>query len=229
MSWLKTSGGFRHHAYLLKDEGEAWAKLAGELAELIGGAPGTHPDFSYHQFESLGIKESRQLRAEQTGRALVGERRFIAVRFTSATPEAQQALLKAIEEPTPGTSWFFITPAPQELLATFLSRVWQLEAGQTEDEAIPPATLQFLKAAYPERLAQIEKLVKKEGKRTLAIELVDGLAAWARLELDFTKLTPDWQLALHELTQVRTYLADKAATVRLLLEHLALVWPLDKR
>jgi DNA polymerase III delta prime subunit len=199
--------------------------LEKDLAAIQGATAGAHPDFSYHRFESLGIKESRQLRQEQTGAPVAGHRRLVVIQFVSATPEAQQALLKVVEEPAPGTTWFFLTPAPEELLPTLLSRVWRLELTGEKKQEIPASTLQFIKAGYAERLAQIEKLVKKEEKRSLALELVDGLGDWARATLDLANLTPGWKLALKELTQVRTYLSDKAATVRLLLEHLALVWP----
>src|SRR3989344_2870720 len=62
-----------------------------------------NPDFLLMEVESFGIDDARSLGKWAIGKALLGEIKVCFIKTKSITPEAQNALLKILEEPTLGT------------------------------------------------------------------------------------------------------------------------------
>ncbi|GAA1448659.1 DNA polymerase III subunit delta' [Nocardiopsis tropica] len=86
---------------------------------------GTHPDLLYVRPSGLsfGVAATRDLVLRAGSRPSGG--RFRIVLFEDAeraTEAASNALLKAVEEPSPRTVWLLCTPAPDDLLVTIRSR-----------------------------------------------------------------------------------------------------------
>ena len=93
------------------------------------GAEGAHPDLSLLEPDGAALKIG-QIRALQRGLSLVSNEggRRIALIFEAERlrPEAANALLKTLEEPTPGTTLVLVTSAVQALPRTLLSRTTRL-------------------------------------------------------------------------------------------------------
>ncbi|MFV2197172.1 DNA polymerase III subunit delta' [Nocardiopsis sp. LOL_012] len=86
---------------------------------------GTHPDVLYVRPSGLsyGVKDTRDLVLRAASKPSGG--RFRVVLFEDAdraTEAASNALLKAVEEPSPRTVWLLCTPTPDDLLVTIRSR-----------------------------------------------------------------------------------------------------------
>lgn len=86
---------------------------------------GTHADVLFVRPSGLsfGIDRARELVLEAASRPTGG--RFRVVLFEDAdraTEAASNALLKAIEEPTPRTVWLLCTPTAEDMLVTIKSR-----------------------------------------------------------------------------------------------------------
>ena len=92
-----------HHAYLLEGIAESILK---ELHEFLEEGLSFHikgnPDFWHGAFDTFGIDDGRALKEMQSRRP-VGERKIFIVQANFFTREAQNALLKVFEEPTPNT------------------------------------------------------------------------------------------------------------------------------
>ena len=89
------------------------------------------------------ISQVREIRREM----MIGSaktRLFILHDFDKATNEAQNALLKVLEEPSPRTYFVLVTPHPEILLATLRSRLSEIVS--SVDTAKTDAT-DFLKAS----------------------------------------------------------------------------------
>ncbi len=184
-------------------------------------------DETYREtFAVLGINDARRLRRLQTTKALKVGKRFFVISFAAMTEEAQNTLLKVIEEPSPGTYFFFITSKSAALLPTFLSRC----------ETITPATSdvagnvagKFYQAAPAERLALVGKWLDEheDNHKTLALNFLDELEKFLAIKIKPAEMTEAWQFAFAELRQARYYLQDKSGLPRQILEHLALVIPI---
>lgn len=198
------------------------SSLNNHHAHLILGSTGADIAVIF-DFPMIGINEARQLR-ERAQLASAGEE--INVRAGAITEEAQNALLKTLEEPALGIRFIFHTPASIQLLPTFLSRLL-VSKEETRAEENTEQIKKFLKAESEARLKIVNDLIKKAGeehKRT-AIEFLDNLEKYIAQNVAAEKIGEELAFALKEIRQGRMYLYDKSGTPKLILEHIALILP----
>ena len=87
---------------------------------------GTHPDVRVISTEllSIGVDESRWLVTEAARLPTKGRWRVLAIEDADRlTPQANNALLKVLEEPPARTVWLLCAPSTEDLLPTITSRV----------------------------------------------------------------------------------------------------------
>lgn len=195
-----------HHAYLYEGSLSSFRALKEEL----------HP-YVAQKFDRFSIDDARELIA-MAALKLVGEATFL-IAFSSTTTEAQQALLKLLEEPQPGASFVFVVPHGI-LLPTVRSRMMEYvfeSQKQNTSEA-----KKFLQANGKGRSDMIAALLKDdEGVKERARDLVDALEA----ELSKGMQDPAVRRGLEDVAKVRDYLRDRSPSLKMLLEHLALSLP----
>jgi hypothetical protein len=212
--------GFLHHAILVERSHEALAAVREFVEKDIGMAITGNPDVFIIEGESLGIDEARELRRRQEMGALEGSRKIFIVAVHTMTSEAQNALLKTLEEPTEGTHLFFIVPHAEALLPTLRSRMVRVALaprGEADDNtALAKA---FLQAKTPaERMHLLKPLLDAKDKAQAAA-FFDRLIAQLRPDPAF----PSVQAAsvLTDLLRARSYLAGRSPSVKILLEHVS--------
>lgn len=202
-------GSNLHHAYLLPGDDEADALLDSIFSELEVKKSG-NPDFFAFQLETFGIDEARDLSAK-AGRKAFGSRKMFVISAKRMTLEAQNALLKALEDPYPDTHFFIRVREEQMLIPTLLSRVQVLrpEGVRTHDAE---EAEKFLSLAPAQRLAFAKKFAEDEKSVSAFLD-------------SLLKLLKDKGSSLEKLEKVfaiRRFSDDRSASSRLLLEHLAL-------
>ena len=126
-------------------------EACGECAECQLSRAGTHPDLHWVRplkekdkvKKSIGVDQVRTL-CERLGMTSMrsGYRVAIVVPADLMTIQAQNALLKTLEEPAPRTVLVLATARPSKLLATLRSRCQRIEIARPE----PAATLRWLGA-----------------------------------------------------------------------------------
>ena len=100
----------------------------GECRECRTALDGSHADVKVVATEGLSIKvaEARALVQEAALRPSVGRWRIIIIedadRLTAYTDAPADALLKALEEPTPRTVWMLCAPSLEDVIVTIRSR-----------------------------------------------------------------------------------------------------------
>lgn len=213
-----------HHAYIYEGPLERLQTLAAD-ARRRHTLDGEHsPDVHVRQFEKFGIDESRWLIETAALRSSSGQALFV-LGVASMTGEAQQALLKLFEEPQPGIVFVLLLPYGA-VLPTLRSRT--LPYPVTEDSPLYYRTESsveaenFLKASAKERSVQIAALLKDEDyikERVRA--LLQGL------EEELAPRIADVRVreALEDIQKVRSYVGDRSAALKMLLEHLAIALP----
>lgn len=143
--------------------------------------------------------------------------RIIVVATEFITEEAQQALLKIIEEPPLSTRFVFIVPEGYTLLPTLESR-FERQAEENQSESTQ-AFYSFLQASIAQRLASIDEASKRKDTVWQA-DLKKGLI------LHLKSAGKEYQLGiLKELEYVARLLLTRGASNKFLLEHLALTLP----
>ena len=121
-----------------------------------------NPDFLLLEGESFGIDDARSLERWILGKPFRSDIKASLIIAKSITHEAQNALLKSLEEPPKGTYIFINIESLGGILSTFLSRVRVLDI-QQEDVENKDAK-KFLSEGIKGKLAIIRNLAKSEDK-----------------------------------------------------------------
>ena len=199
-----------HHAYYIEGsagEFEQYKKLI--------------PHFVAQKYERFGIDEARALTQLASLKNISGEAVFLLA-LGSITSEAQQALLKLFEEPQKGTTFILLLPHGL-LLPTLRSRMLEYPKIQITNNKSQTIS-KFLIANQKERRDFITKLLKdEEGAKERVRDFVNALEAEC-VKLNFAQ-KKEGRSALQDIATVRDYLGDKAPSMKMLLEHLALSLP----
>lgn len=196
------------HAYLVRDDSlETVISLLKDEGITVRG----NPDFYAVSYESLGVDDVRAI-TDYASLAPIGGRKYIIITAKSATPEAQTALLKTVEEGAGRSTFFFVIPTGAFVLPTLASRCvvlkWKEESGKGKEGE------EFLKLSYKDRLAMAEKFAKdhdREGARSLVRSL---LADASRRNLGAQ--------ALRDLLDADRYLTQSGSSPKSVIGHLAL-------
>ena len=149
------SSGELHHAYLLEGGPTLVASLRQHIEDTYSITTKNNPDFHHLHVDTFTIDDARRLAEAQATRALGSTlEKFFIIEAASVTIEAQNALLKILEEPTAGTHFFFILPSRWLMLPTVLSRLQVVGTGiaGSTTASSPISAKVFLAAAPAERL-----------------------------------------------------------------------------
>jgi len=196
-----------HHAYYIEGS-------AGEFEEykkLI-------PHFVAQKYERFGIDEARALTQLASLKNIEGEAVFFLA-LGSITNEAQQALLKLFEEPQSGTVFILLAPHGA-FIATLKSRMLPYPKPIVEFSRSDLLAKDFLKMRSKERSDLIAKMLKdEEGAKERVRDFVNAL------EVVLAKDVKKNKQGLADIAIVRDYLGDRAPSMKMLLEHLALSLP----
>jgi DNA polymerase-3 subunit delta' len=174
-----------------------------------------NPDVSIIDVEKFNVANARELKTRCT-QSQFGEYQFFIITCENILTEAQNALLKLLEEPPEGTYFIIILPSKKNLLPTILSRVEykgkiKSQAGEKE------FAKEFLTTNISGRIKMLEKTLKDKD-RIFARKLLDAIEE----ELHAENLIKNSK-RLAEVAFVRKYLNNKSSSLKMLLEHLSIV------
>lgn len=197
-----------HHAVLCKvDEPELYIGADFDAVNIV---EYKSPTFTIQDVRQLISDAYRRPDGESTTQTLVVITNFI-------TEEAQQALLKIVEEPPVSSKFIFVVPKGMSMLPTLLSR---FQLGNAPEKDIDTRYFkEFLHAPLNRRLRLIENSVKnKDAGWQMAIKI--GLIEYLGGETD--KLSSEQLIGLSYVTRT---LLTRGASNKFLLERLALLLP----
>ncbi len=192
------------------------AFLKTEGVEVVG-----NPDLYVRTYQRFGIEDARELRERASLRG-IGTRRIFVITTAGITNEAQNALLKTLEEPPSDAVFFFVVPSPLMLLPTLRSRTQMLLMPRTEENVEVVDVKVFLAATAQQRLDLLKPLLEKDEDDKRDIGAVVGFLS--ALERGLAKTNRDFR-GLEAVYRARKYMGDKGALVKPLLEQVALLVP----
>lgn len=195
-----------HHAVLAVGEREAaYARLEAALGiSLRSGGP----DLSLIERESFGVDDARELRRVAYGAPAGGVRRFV-IAAPDIGREAQNMLLKLLEDPPPRAQFVLVLPRADLLLPTLRSRLafaFEVRAERAKAEKTKP---------IGDTLAYLAKEMKEKNRESVEAYLAETESRLAADRGILTAAGPDLMLA-------RRYFPAKGASHKMLAEHLAL-------
>jgi len=218
--------GILHHAYIVEGEREhVYEKLVNFLENYVKVAVKNNPDFWCGRFETFGIDDARAIKERQTLAAFSNTKKIFIILAERLTVEAQNALLKTLEEPTSGTHIFIIVPTVATILPTVRSRSIFLQ--ETKSPSSEGKALRFLYASYNEREKLLHDIIEEKNRAKTLLFLNELEYSTKEKREAFYDLSA-YSASLEAVGKCRTYLHGRSPSVKMLLEYLALTIPCVK-
>jgi DNA polymerase III delta prime subunit len=222
--------GQLHHGYCIEGEvGGTFVRLCSFLESDFKFSIHGNPDFWHGDFDAFGIDDARGIKEIHASKPLGNDvRRVFVIKADSFTREAQNALLKILEEPGAGNHFFIITPRADFLLPTLRSRVQVVEentdtkAGD-EMKSISLAA-QFLGKKLAERITYVKELLDSDERgRATSTALIDGIVALLHEKAKQEKYSDSAAKKLKDIAEIAGYARDRSSSLKMILEHIALI------
>jgi DNA polymerase III delta prime subunit len=215
-----------HHSYCIIGPDPLRHDIRGILEDQHSIIAQANPDFFEQSYQTFTIDEARNLKSLHETRPIgtTGKRIFI-ISMNGVTIEAQNALLKLLEEPAEYAHFFLIIPSAHLLLPTVKSRLHFIgepsDAIARNPEAAEEAR-KFLRMTSVKKLDYVKKLVDDISKEKLtrqdAIDFLDAVEG----EIHAKRNLKEHMKTLEAISLVRKYIYDRAPSVKMLLEYMAL-------
>jgi hypothetical protein len=217
---LEELAGFEHlhHAYLVAGglAEDVFLILKKRKVSVVGNS-----DIYSVSISEFGIDLAREIATFASLKAL-SEHKFVVVSWSRATAEAQNALLKVVEEAPGSTVFFFCVESVGHVLPTLRSRTIvvsaksRVKSSDSRDDAE-----EFLEANYEKRLAAVEKMtgyISKTQDRVPVRHFVQGLLSAARRQGVGAPY-------LRDLLDADRYMRMQGSSAKAVLSHVAVTLP----
>jgi len=222
--------GRLHHAYaILGDRKEVKEELFAFLTKDLKFPVIGNPDFWQRDFNVFKIDDSRDLNEAHVNKPVKYDRKVFVIFANFMTKDAQNSLLKIFEEPRADTTFFVVLPSGTDLLPTLKSRMI-FGRGENEKSDSVLSANDFLLAKTGKRLEIVSKIVKdiKDEKinKSDAITFIKNIEKvikenWKLKKTDGGR--SEHFLAIEDIEKAISYAGDESPSIRVILDHLALV------
>lgn len=189
------------------------------------------PDFFYQRYESLTIQDSREIKNWHNQLSLKKNgKKICLIEANFINREAEQALLKIIEEPGRDTHFFIVTPNTAILKDTTKSRVHSLKYTDEQSKEISALAKEIIKSSLKVRLDIIANLIKENKNedssgaiRRLSFDLLGEIEKNIYSMFKKNPSNRNYIFILEEILKNKQYLNTPGASVKMILEHIAII------
>jgi DNA polymerase III delta prime subunit len=203
-----------HHALLVEAAQESLEDICSRLVPLAV-ERFVFPD------TTIGIQEVRRVTADSYLKPETGEYRVILVEVRAITVEAQNALLKLLEEPPASSRFVFVVRGGVSLLSTLRSRF--LAASVPSEVEDNEAFGTFLRSDLASRLTLIANRIEKKDDVWIR-SIQNGLKQYVLHDRKKATRNVDEMVTLQ---LVLSRVGTRGSSAKMLLEELALSLPVD--
>lgn len=221
-----------YHSYIIEGEPEATARELISYLETRKIIEPKSQNVLCQIYDGFAIGDSPLIKSWHSERGPENQKRICIIGAKFINREAEHSLLKILEEPAINTHFFLIVPNASVLLPTILSRAHVIK-NERREEGLGK---KFLNANPQDRLDIISKLTKSHSDdedsaplRHDAINLLNNLEEILHHRLTESterqglSVGKDLVFSLGEIAQGREYLNLPGCSVKMILEHIALV------
>lgn len=219
-----------YHSYIIEGEGNEAAIELLSFLEARGEIESNSPDVLCQSYESFTMDDSLEIKDWHSRRGIGTGKKVCIISTKFINREAEQTLLKIIEEPAVNTHFFIIVPDSSVLLPTIISRTHTIKIEQQNDIEIEKRAISFIKSQAKERIDEVAIIIKENkdeessGKlRFYATSFVNALESIFYKRFKENINDKNTKFILDELQKSRGYLSTPGASVKMILEHIALV------
>lgn len=218
-----------YHSYVVEADPDITVTLLRQFFEERGDIKIGSLDTLSLNYDSLTMSDSSFLRDWHSNKSISSEKRICILGAKSINREAEQSLLKMLEEPAINTHFFIVVPNALFLLETIRSRVHIVRVINEEDQIFIKKVSQFISANKKDRIDQVALIIKEYkdddssgNLRFYATRFINELEK-VQFEKFKKNRDSDTEFILKELHSARKFLSTPGASVKMLLEHIALI------
>ncbi len=173
------------------------------------------PDVIHFHGARMGIDDARKLIEAAYQTPLVESERHFLIAYPEFTPEAQNALLKIVEEPPKTARIYIITERRGSLLPTLASRLVHIdsEVKMGNQKSENNVFDEFNKEALKDSLSSIADHAEKKDDEWMRA-IMNGIELAAEKSGD--------KVFMRAVTDLRPYFGTPGASKKMILEHLSL-------
>jgi DNA polymerase III delta prime subunit len=174
-----------------------------------------HIERLIYEYDKFLIADARHIFSVHLHKTAKDSMQIIGIAFNATNNESQNSLLKMLEEPRANTYFFLIIPSKKIILDTVLSRAQVFE--YKKEIEISESTKKFITATSAKRLEMVKKMLdelkaEKITKQNI-IEFIEEIEKHVHVKKDMT--------LLKRILEIKEYLKDQGASVKQLLEYIA--------
>jgi len=219
-----------YHSYVIEGEPSRTATELLKFLEVRGEIERQSPDVLCQIYESFMMDDSGEIKDWHSRCGISKSKKVCIIATKFINREAEQTLLKIIEEPAINTHFFIIVPDASLLAETILSRVHLIKIKQSSDIDIQKDALRFISSSPKDRINKVALIIKEKKDeensgqlRYYATSFVNEIESIIYQKFKKDRNNEKIKFALGELQKSREYLSTPGASVKMILEHLALV------
>jgi len=190
-----------------------------ETLTLIG-VPSAGDDFLLIEKTTISIDDIRLLQDTHDQRSLSGQKTIVCS-GSFITTQAQNALLKMMEDVKEGERIFLVIPNELELLPTIISRV---QKHTLQSESVMKEAESFVSMPAPKRISYIEEkflsIEESDEKRDALLNFFRDLEEYTYSKKEIGK----YEDLLRALPVLRQMLANPGAPAKMIAEYVALAF-----
>ena len=203
----------------LSNQQDPEEKIRQLLVEKFGETPPSQISWINKEKLTFTIDMVRELTQSLSYASLQGKtRHVILIAIDHATTEAQNALLKMLEEPPTRTQIWLTAEHQAKLLPTIISRCQEvLLDGHAESKQTPEEVAELAQKIASLSYRELSEVAEKNSEREEAKQLIENLTLYFHLQLE-KSAEAQYTACLKTLLQTSQYLEANVNT-RLALEH----------
>lgn len=212
------------HAYVVSGVLSESLRELKDVLQSRGVTCAGNPDVFEVSTSDFGVEDARSI-SELAVLKPFGDSKYFLISLSKASREAQNALLKVIEEAPGHSIFFFIVESAGHLLPTIRSRSIDVHGPSIAHTVDTEEADAFLKATFESRLSTVEKMtsyITKTQDRSVARGFVASLLVAAK-----TAGLP--VSSVRDILDADQYLRTQGGSAKAVLSHLAVSLPRKKR
>jgi DNA polymerase III delta prime subunit len=219
-----------YHSYIVEGNVDNILPLLEEFLIARGYIVPGSQDVLSQQYDIFTIGDSSLIKEWHNNRGGSDTKSICIIGTQFINHDAERTLLKMLEEPRENTHFFIVVPNAQVLLDTIRSRAHIVSIDTLDAIDIYKEAIAFIKAVPKDRIDIVAKLIdensdgENSGKlRSAALIFINNIEACIYKKFTEDTMKEKYLPILAQLQKNREYLGTPGASVKMILEHIALV------
>jgi hypothetical protein len=219
-----------YHSYIVETNGDDITRELILFLEDRKEIESNSADLLCQTYEAFTMNDSLEIKEWHSRRGITLGKKICIICAKFINREAEQTLLKIIEEPGENTHFFIVVPDSSVLLPTIISRTHILRIESKDNLEIQREAVNFIKSEPKDRIDIVALIIKdnkdeeNSGKlRSYATSFINALEGIFYKRFKENINDKNTKFILDELQKSRGYLKTPGASVKMILENIALV------